>query len=105
MRELKFKAKRIDNGEWVTFSLFDGVSKITWEIYDKATVCQFTGVTDKQGNDIYEGDEVIDEDLRAVVVFKEGIQQTCLVYPEGDEFRVGRHILERVTLTGKNKKD
>ncbi len=53
-----FKAKRLDNGEWVEFDLFDGVSAITWDIFDRNTVCQYTGINDSQGNRIFAGDEL-----------------------------------------------
>ena len=74
MRELKFKAKRIDNGEWAYFNLFGGGINAKdyyfWDkkheyslelipfVVDEETVCQATGITDSQGNDIYEGDYV-----------------------------------------------
>lgn len=64
MREIKFKAKRIDNGEWVYGSI-NTDNKTVYEIlcdeggdYEviPETVCQFTGLKDKNGNDIYECD-------------------------------------------------
>ncbi len=64
-----FKAKRIDNGEWVEFNLFDGVSAITWEIYDKNTVCQYTGIKDSEGQRIFEGDEMDFIDDKFYVVY------------------------------------
>jgi hypothetical protein len=52
-----FKAKRIDTGEWVEFDLFDGLSAITWEIFDKNTICQFTGIYAANGK-IFENDYI-----------------------------------------------
>lgn len=63
MREIKFRGKRLDNGEWVCGDLhlntpyphihfgFDGRAKI-----DTNTIGQFTGLYDKNGKEIYEGD-------------------------------------------------
>lgn len=77
MREILFKAKRIDNGEWVEGFLFwqwyDGVkvcciglepisandySEVLgcWFIVDEETVCEYTGLKDSKGNKIFEHD-------------------------------------------------
>ena len=66
MRTIKFKGKRLDNGEWVE-GYYRGnnegkafISRIKrpplYFAVDPAPVCQFTGILDKNGKDIYEGD-------------------------------------------------
>ena len=66
MREILFKAKRLDNGEWIEGCYFskpilnyhcilEGENQ--WQI-DPNTLCQFTGLIDKDGNKIWENDIV-----------------------------------------------
>ena len=73
MREILFKAKRIDNGEWVEgcYAALDDksfictdvvelyrVHALRWFEIDPETLCQFAGLTDKNGNKIWENDIV-----------------------------------------------
>jgi len=82
MREIKFRGRRIDNGEWVYGDLLRGTNKedyaditMIWTyfwlevagdfehdyyIVDPKTVGQFIGELDKDKNEIYERDTIID---------------------------------------------
>lgn len=91
MRTIKFKAKRLDNGEWVKGDLihstsYVGISYPNDEFsdvqivhrVDPKTVCMFTGLKDCDGNEIYEGD-IIDFDIcLCSVVWVDGVCAFCL---------------------------
>ena len=100
MREIIFRAKRVDNGEWVEGFYFcmvhdDGshvhhfimplgvdlsfgtpIEKIQVEI-DANTICQYTGLTDKNGNKVWENDIIKHHFGNEVAPIRFAVYQSC----------------------------
>lgn len=93
-REILFKAKRTDTGEWVkgAYSRFyENSGKLLHMIFvnyenekrsqpvdiDPSTLCQYTGLTDKNGKKIWENDIVSCSD-KMIVTWEENLASFCL---------------------------
>lgn len=103
-REILFRGKRVDSGEWVEGYLFDdgyqkpkhvfvggliideykGTACDEWDIngidfcdVEPNTVCQYTGLTDKNGKKIWEGDIIKYHFGEVYAPVKFGEYQSC----------------------------
>lgn len=83
IENIKFKAKSTLDGAWVQGDLIhkeDGKIAILRNGFnvsevDPSTVCQFTGLKDCKGREVWEGDilqDVDDDNIKYVVTFGEG---------------------------------
>lgn len=98
IENIKFKAKRLDNGKWVrgyyyeengnTYIIEDRQKESVLNrneavLIEPATVCMYTGLKDCEGKEVWEGDVLqhIDYDcFKCVVIFDKG---TFLLQKEG----------------------
>lgn len=113
MREILFRGKRKDNGEWICGDLLQDVESgicaivsyvnLGGNIHDLSESCifavipetvgQYTGFTDKSGTKIFEGDIVRYGDTIHNVVFEQrnGTAYFGLVYSESETLPFGHY--------------
>lgn len=107
-REILFKAKRLDNGEWVEGGYFSEPYTekkfiICWNSFglgfnefievEPDTICQYTGLTDKNGKRIWEND-IVEITIECDDYFN--LSETGIV-----EYSYGQYELKVKTTDGK----
>lgn len=92
IENIKFKAKRLDNAEWVVGDLshlIDGVyitndNGCYMAQVDPSTVCQFTELKDCKGNELYEHDVIENYPfIPSEIVWSEELSGYYLTYDNG----------------------
>lgn len=119
MREIIFRGKRVIDGKWVESCCPLGEmhsGTVTYD-FDSKTVCQYTGLADKDGRKIFEGDVVRRTDLHnakepsigfieydtentSFLIHWTDIQNYSATFPWKDKIEVIGNIFDNPELTG-----
>lgn len=94
IENIKFKAKSLNSGEWVVGDLAHRITDtciavkdmddIVYYPVDPSTVCQFTGLKDCEGNELWEGD-ILEGEPKCEIVFYKGTFATRFNGYDGKE--------------------
>lgn len=111
LENIKYKAKRIDNGEWIYGSLIRSTAGVKERAYivdnfssmsdysvvgiDHSTICQFTGLKDCEGKELFEHDLIhfVGFTNTAEVIWSEG-NYAFMVVSENEPLYLLPHVLE-----------
>lgn len=107
MREILFKAKRWSDGKWVYGDLnhlqdsviihwYNNGCRVADEV-DPSTVCEYTGLTDKNGKKIFEGDIIRwtnwkGEQKEAPVCYDPEWNRFCVWLNGAESMGVNKHL-------------